>query len=256
MALARCSLLRSWLVMTGVAVASLMNSPASEAGYVNGFTGSVTLTNGVGGNTTNGIINFAVWQGSGNWLTDLGVGGAGAITNFNGTVNPADMYVYLYEIVNTDAANALMQLKVTFANPGVTITSMGTFNNRIFLNGMGQQVGPVGNQAIGNNGLLGTGTTSSGPGPAAAINSTGGTQNSGNNQASFAFNIPPAGYSSIVYVTTNVAPVFQPGQIRDNNGGISVGNVPGVVPEPASFVLLLGGVGIAAIGLRRVRGES
>lgn len=254
MAQAKRSRMRPILVMMGALIATAMHGPAAEAGYVNGFTGSVTLTSGVGGNTANGIINFAVWNStSGNWLTDLGVSGAGQTTNFNGTVNPADTYVYLYEVVNTDLNNNLQQLKVTFNNPGVTITSMGIFNNRVFLSGNGMPVGPAGNQAIGNNGLLGTGTTSSGQTSPPLINPIGATQNSGNNQASFAFTLTPGQYTSIMYVTTNIAPSFAPGQIRDNNGGISIGSVPGVVPEPSSIALLLGGIGISSLALRRRR---
>jgi hypothetical protein len=243
----------SALVVAAVAMASHVGLSTARAGYIPGFVGSTTLGGGAG--TANGIVNYAVFQNTTNdWLTALGVNTTTAIALAGTTINTTDQYVYMYEIVNTDAANNLAQLKVTFLNPDQTISSIGYFDHRVFLDGTNSQVGPPGHPSIVN-GLTGTGTTSSGPAGPASINPGGANKNSGNNQASFDWTnqIPPAGFSSIVFVTTNVAPNFVPTSIRDNAGNQSVGLAPGVVPEPASSVMLLTGGGALVILVLQAR---
>jgi hypothetical protein len=228
-----------------ILLAAIAPTPA-EAGFLAGFTGSTAMAGGA-----SGIVNYAVFQNTGaDWLAFFGLDQSTAAKKavaLSGTINTADAYIYLYQIVNTSNANNLVQLKVP--NGGAPFSSMGYFDLRIFLDAGGKQVGPPANQNL--TGLLGTGTTSSAPGGPASINAGGANPNSGGGLASFAWTNPilPAGYSSIVFATSKFAPILAQGSIRDNNGGISTGLIA-AAPEPSSLAMIVIGI-VTACAYRR-----
>lgn len=262
-------------------LSALLLSPCSaRAGFLTAFTGNTQMSDY---SNSDGIVNFAVYQNTtANWATALGL--SPSTLSGGGAIDTAAQYVYFFQIVNTDPnANGidppLEVLKV--ASGQIPYGSAGFLSNTVFNDTSGSAVGPSGNRYLGSEGPPSSpedkGDNSSETG--SFLNSTtpfvsaasaynpqqadvGGA--GAGNFADFVWGpvagsgeIPLGSFSSVVFLTSNMAPSFGEGDLRDGSP-LSDGPIPVQGPEPASWVLsILGILGLAGRhGWRRVRPDG
>ena len=255
----------------------------AQAGWIAQLTGNTQMSESA---NSDGIVNFAVYRpDTSNWVSELGLGSV-AISLLMGT--PIDLdaeYVFFYQVVNTDPNpdpgepdHPLHVLKLPNYAP-TAITSMGFLSDTVFTDGA--PVGPAGNRFLGSeapgddkgddvldgvpseSGVTGVGFASD----PSAYDPIAATVDSGNQMARFAWDqlyipgfgvygdgaIPTGGYSSVVFMTTDLPymPDYGEGNLR-NGDNPSDGDLPRPNPEPAS-VLLFAAAAPAAYWLRRRR---
>jgi hypothetical protein len=105
-----------------------------QAGFLADFTGNTELV--VGGTNSDGVVNFAVYENTGNWEIDLGI--TGNVMEFNdlsglsiGSDDTDAPYVYFYQIMNTnpftpdDALRLLQIAKGQFDEGGYVTLGVG-----------------------------------------------------------------------------------------------------------------------------------
>jgi len=160
-----------------------------------------------------GFVNFAVYQndgGTGNWITDLGVGGV--VTNIPGVgfpaANPApngfERNVFFYQISRTDSGDpdAIVTLTAPFGHdPWKT---MGFLSGTVFTDAGGSVVG---SDTGGNNSLDAAGVTGfAASGAAVDPVTTLGTLDNGGGAGDFWFTTPVIGggdHSSVTFFTSD-----------------------------------------------------
>jgi len=247
-------------------------SPRARAGFESSFTGNTQMSDVT---SPQGVVSFSVFSntGGGNFVTAinsaLNLTGGNALTasslSGGNAIDFNAKYVYLYQSVVF--GGDISQLKV--ANPEA-FTSAGYFSGKVFQD-TNQNGKPVGDK-VNNSNYKGLGTDpttddvagnatpslsgvtlqkivslSSSQNPSSSNLSTGGSG------GFVAFNFEPALEdtrnkhlsSSVVFLTSNFAPQYLEGQLRDS--GLSNGDIPtAVTPEPGSFVLC--GLGVGLLG--------
>jgi len=238
--------------------------------------------------SADGVINFAVYQNTGsNWLTTLGVT-ATQLTNSNkdltGNIDATAKYVYMYQIVNTKLVdpgkNDLVALNV--AVDKASVTGYGSLKGDVFKDAAGN-VGGTGNTRLDKGkdsdtspnpeGFPIDGKPSFAFGAGDPTTSVAIAQNdsSATNALSASYSDLPNGppdyspflrfnfgelgqdqYSSIVFITSNVAPIFYAGILQQGTeytaGDVSTMNR---APEPGTMALLALGLPLAGYGYRR-----
>src|SRR5207248_406366 len=124
------------------------------AGFLSGFTGYSQMSDFA---TSDGIVNFAVYQNNGttqNWATDLSGGGNPTIVTpllpGGGIPDTTAAYVYFYQVVNNNPVPPDSNLSAFYVSLGVSTpyTSAGYLSATVFSDASGA-VGPAGNQFLG-----------------------------------------------------------------------------------------------------------
>ncbi len=260
-----------WLALAGIS--SLLVAAPLNAGFLTSNTGNSQLSDSA---SSDGIVNFAVYQntgGSGDWVTDLGLAG---IALFLDGLDTSAQYVLFYQLVNTNpvgtADPSLTTLRVSTG--GSAYTALGYLNNRVFTDSDGEKVGAIGNRFLGTEGPkpddVVDGTPSESGVALAALpfafqgsarNPLTGERDAGLGPDSFASWLWPAGslagpvtpngFSTVVFVTTNNA-ILSGGKSEIQDGAVpSDGDAPmqsavqAELPEPASLIVWGLGVGLA-----------
>ncbi len=271
------------ILSVAAAVALAATFAPARAGWLTHLTGNTQMSESA---NSDGIVNFAVYKpDTNNWVAELGLGGVATSLLLGTPIDLDAAYVFFYQVVNTDPNpdisepdHALHVLKLPNYAPGA-ITSMGFLSDTVFTDGA--PVGPAGNRFLGTeapgddkgddpldgapseSGVSGVGFASD----PAAYDPITATANSGNNMAMFTWDqlfipgfgvygdgaIPTGGYSSIVFMTTDIPymPDYGEGNLR-NGDNPSDGDLPRPNPEPASL-MLLAMAAPAAYWLRRRR---
>lgn len=245
---------RMWALVALVAMLAAVPMSA-RAGFITGFGGNTQPEIAAGGTTTQGFINFAVFNTTGGTAGDhYGTGFAGidatlAAAGFSVTSN----FLYLFQDANvgTDIASSSVNVKSTDTTghgflTGVTYAQVNSAHE--FLGGSAAAPGNI-SLAVTDATVAETTATAN----ALAIAPTLLTLNSQSLVATFSPAISGSGFSTLWGYTSNLAPSFVLGSIQD--GGIAAnGTVPGAVPEPASiFLSLTGIVGCGIYAARRRR---
>jgi hypothetical protein len=248
-----------------VVVVALIGLTAN-AGFVGSHTGnSQTVYDDslVAQPSSDGLINFAVYHNlSGDWRTNLGIGSSSIPFNFAGTgpTTGTEEFVYFYQVVNTnpdttgepatpDSGLSLLQ---------VGVSSIGVFSSAgyITVGGInadfaGLSVGPATTDTMPGNGAPGF---SFAPAPGFAPDATASsplilsTATGGGTFYQFTFApILTGGFSSIVYLTADSAPIYLKSKVHD--GHFTGGDAPSpgppgtaITPEPTSLIMLFGTV--------------
>ena len=259
-------------MLTTVAISALMLHPSTaSAAFLPAFSGYTQMSDfGI----SDGLINFSVYQNNGttgNWITDLALTGSPPVpVTLAGATTGLEKFVYFYEVVNNNpiAPEANLTQYYVYSGPSPYL-SAGYLVANVFRDD-GGAVGPAGNEFLvtgadpppppdastgapshsGADSVPGSppdtppffvangGTTA----PTAA--STGGAPD---NFAKFFFlastplGIPPngigtAGFSPVLFLTSDVGPTYDEGNLRDG-GAISNGGVPVQAPEPNTLWL-------------------
>jgi len=260
--------IRRWLLF-GVAacgLAGLASPGTARAGFLSGFTGNTQMSDG----TAVGVISFSVFETSApgaNWINELNsalsLSGAAALkasTPNAGGVDATARYVYMYQVVNTGATDALENLKVanpaSFTSAGNLLNSAANPSSVVFEDTNGQVKTTNGNIGLGKNpsaddivnGVPSTSgaTVSTISALNTAVRADSTDLDFGGNSGFVQFNfqrpvIGVAKVSTIVFLTSDHGPYYARGLVRD--GSNSDGDIPtAVAPEPGSLT-------IAAIGL-------
>ncbi len=265
-----------------LAVLSALSHPAS-AGWLTSLTGNTQMSDNP---SSDGIVNFAVYKpDTNNWVTELGLSGVATSLLLSNYIDVDAAYVFFYQVVNTDP-NAvpgdpdhdLHVLKLPNYSSSA-LTSIGYLADTVFTDGA--PVGPAGNRFLGSeapgddkgddvvdgipseSGVSGVGFASD----SSAYNPISGVMDSGDSMARFTWDqviipgfgvfgdgaIPTGGYSSVVFMTTDLdyLPSYYKGNLR-NGDPPSDGDLPRPNPEPGSLILMALGVP-AAIAARRLR---
>jgi len=282
-------------------VAAVMVAPAAaRADYLTGFTGFSVVPNATSSTIPDGVVNLAVYdnqsgvQGK-NFLNDIGTSKT-TVQGLDGTgtstIDTSARYVYLFEVVNT--SNSSTNQPITGLNIQVDpnyVTGFGVLKNQVFAES-GTLLGPGGTNtrldgATADVGTPANGTTTplGGSGnvnlvsAAAAVNDLSNVQAGIISTSLFQQPTPPllgfklnvgtpsatdltTGYSTILFFTSNVAPVFRLGATAstDSTGGtvFAIGQVPSPnpTPEPGTMALLAFGLPLAGVGYRRLRARA
>ena len=274
------------VLFTTVLAATVGMARVGSAGFLiaptDPFTGNSQFL--VGDHQSDGLVNFGVYKATDtNWTDDfIAMGIPAAAVNYltnSGSANNA-LYVYMYQVVNTNPVPGIpedplehLQIPLTV---GSVISGSGYITNTVFDDTTPLSTGPTGPGGLLSNrlGLL-VGTAPSlgdanldgvpsevvltAPGlvaQGAAIEPTGVTIDPFEIQfdwtPKFVGSIPPSSWSSIVFFTSNNAPVYASSRVRDF--GSTANELPtpagplGVspTPEPSNFVMF-GGVLVCGI---------
>jgi hypothetical protein len=278
---------RNRLLMTGlISAIVLLQGQVSKAGFfIPGFTGNSQTELGTppGGTplfaapTADGLINFAVYDNTAggaptNWIADLGVPITPLTIGLG--VSGFESYVYFYQLVNANPAGTVAAdstLHSLQISAGV-FSGGGFLPGTVFdsatpgLAGATGPTGPAANPSIGpptTDLLPGNNSPGFGGGAltAAEFAAIGGTIAptsltfiSGEGLYSFGFDtrIPSGGYSSVVFLVSDIPPTYLLG--RSHDGFYTDGDVPSNTPEPGTFVMTAGALAIAlgaAVSRRR-----
>jgi hypothetical protein len=247
-----------------LAIVAFAPAPA-RAGFMPDFTGYTQMSDSA---TATDVVNFAVYNNtSGDWATALGVTPtAGADTSAS--------YVYMYEVVNNGGATSRIG-SFNVNSYDQPYTSSGYLSGTVFSDGAA--VGPAGNQYLGANpgsmpaddpvndnpsvsGVAAPTFASSGGAINPLGSNTGGSINS--DFASFGFfnlsfnqTLTSGLFSSVLFLTSNVAPTYSEGQVLNTStSSFSTGGIPTQAPEPATLAIWgLGTLGVAFAVRRRKR---
>jgi hypothetical protein len=230
---------------------------SARADFVAGFGGNTQPEIADGGGTTQGFINFAVFNTVNGTAGDhFGTGIAGidaalAAAGFNTTSN----FLYLFQDVNigNDIASSSVNVRST------NVTGFGVLAGEGYVQVTGAAHPFLGSVAAGAGNISGAVTDATKAN--AGVNAQSGlisptllTLNAQSLVATFSPAIAGTGTRSPLWgYTSNLAPTFGLGSIQD--GGIAAnGTVPTAVPEPSALGLSLAGM-LAAAGyaLRRRR---
>jgi len=250
----------------------------TQAALVSGFEGASVFgdTDSTAGSTTcplcDSTVSFAVWKNeSGNWLNDSFFSGAGtatALAPFSSSVDTTANYVYLYQVNNTDPLappeQELENFNISFGPVGTAVpfTSGGYFDGTVF-SGLSSALVPL---DVPNNhtpslltsvGNLVAGVGVNPDGLSQHVITSNAVQNSALPAEGMLYSwnvgneIQPGAASSVVFLTSNKAPVYQWAETESPGGSGTAGDVPSV-PVPATLPLLALGL----IGIRRFRGKK
>jgi len=269
-----------------VALALAVVPTAANADWLSAYSGNTVFNTPTSAPNGDGLVNFAVYHNDDNFAS-FGVNGAtiaSLLTDGTNYGNPADSdnagYVYFYQIVNTDpnaGESFLDTLDVPILGPN-SVRTAGSINGYVFTEGAANtNVGPTANQYLGSE--LGNGP----PGPGSPMNPgttpTGVAEETGNlplfqfdsndptwssgglpdgtGYLSFSFFQTSTGrFTSLVFITSDLAPVVREARLRD--GVSNFGPVPVPSPEPATMglialgVSMFGGLGV----VRRLRRKA
>jgi len=271
-----------------VVVSTTLSLPA-RAGFVAGYTGNsqtlyTALNPSIPNPTSDGLINFAVWDNSagGNWIADFATsfGVSAASMNIALGATGREAYVYLYQMVNTNPDPSaesnlhLLQIETGTSFNGAGYLFSGT--NSVGFSEAAGTTGPTTDPAIGTattdtlpgNQVPGSSTGVLNPTPFASVANgktpTGVTYLVGDHEYQFEFadlsglgipgltdhSLAPDGYSTIVFLTSDVPPTYLKGTVH--NGVFSQGDVPSNTPEPVSIVSVFGALvtGMVAWGIK------
>jgi len=238
----------------------VLGSPLVKADYLSGFTGN-TQFNGTkavkffpAGDT--GVVSFAVFDRTTGGALDLS--GANILSGTTALANSA-RYVYLYEVVNNlSKSPAIDALNVQ--NPDA-YTTLGYLSGKVFKDVATRDGGAL---VQGTNTALGPNPTPN-PGGASVVTigqqvggiaaGNGAIDSEGESSigstlpdfATFTFASPITfgKNSSVVFLTSNYAPVMMEALIHD--GTFTVADIPtAVTPEPTSVAML--GAGLLGAG--------
>jgi hypothetical protein len=257
--------IKKGLIATAVPVAMLLATSA-EAAFLPAFEGFSVF--GAGANQCplcDSTVSFAVWQNTdGNWIDDLPTP-----TDLGPATTGTEQYVYMYQVINTDPLNVQNQIlenfNVSFGPQGgptvpTPFLAGGFFDNTVF-NNPSSAIAPLDTPDDGVPSALSTVTPFTVNTSAFDPNSLsanimanpavgGGAAYPG---ALFQWNagneIPAAGTSSVLFMTSNLAPTYRWAETESPGGFGAAGDVPSMVPVPAAVWLfgsgLLGLIGIA-----------
>jgi len=270
-----------WLGLVAVALMALALPGTVQAQFVPGFAGNSTmidLTPPPGpppAPAVNGVVSFGVWSGGLTTLsTALGVAPVSIIGG--GAPDLTAPYVYLYQIVNTAVGAPVLreldvpQLAGSFTSGGYLVSAAGG-SPTVFLEGvtpvnianpgLGADVpvddpAPDGSPSAVYGGPVGIAGSATAKTPLLMDLTSNPTSVSitWGNVPGFSAVIAPGEWSTIVYLTSHIAPVgYQRGDLHDTG---SVGNgdlpTPAIVPEPTSIAMLgFGLFGAVAYRYRR-----
>jgi len=258
---------------------ALPATPA-QAGFLPSFSGASDFgtDDGQGGSSCalcDSTVNFSVYEREdANWLDDAAFDGFDR-TTLSGTTVGTENYVYLYQVINTDPLNVsnpgLENFNVTHTDaagnpiPGfLAYGSGGFFANAVFQNaasnvGLDAPNDGVPTSVFATNPLVADANaiepnslslTASQLIASAAVKN-GAAAYTG---ALFGFVDPlitADGTSSVMFLTSDLAPSYVWAESESPGGFGAAGDVAGVVPEPSAAMLLLAGVG--GLWMRRRR---
>jgi hypothetical protein len=236
-------------------VATLAFVPMSaRADLIAGFGGNTQPSITAGGSTTQGFINFAVFNTVGGTAGDhYGTGLAGidatlAAAGFSTTSG----FLYLFQDANVgvDIASSSVNVRATDTTGHGFLTGLSYTQVTSAHEFLGNTAAAPGNISLAaTNATVAEATAAAN---ALAVAPTLLTLNPTSLVATFSPAITGSGFSTLWGYTSNVAPGFVLGSIQD--GGIAAnGTVPGAVPEPASVFLSLTGIAVCGFYAARRR---
>ena len=260
-------------ILAVLGTAAFVLSPASaRAGFLPGFSGNTQMADHP---TSTGIANFSVYENTsgGSWVTALTLSGTATPLVPLAGINTNAKYVYFFQIVNNGTASLSTFKVLSGSSP---YSSAGYLATTVFTDSAGA-VGPSANRFLGTEGTkpddvldgspsergvtpVGFATAGAeglaGKAPIAA--NLGGASAGGFAAFLWGFDptaIPVGGWSVVVFLTSDVAPMYGKGTLLDG-GDLSDGDIPVQSPEPGTLVLsVLGVLGLAgSYGWRRWRG--
>ena len=260
----------------------LLLSGNSQAGFIEEFTGYTVM--GLPCTLCDSTVTFSVYENTGNWITDLGLGVD--VQDLNGTSTGMERYVYMYQVTNTNPVmpdSPLNNFQVLFGEFGDISTSIGYLDNWSFTNRSDATADNEFNRpepACPNDGrdcnIIGPDRASNVvsvlPGLVKdidVINPVAATQNTPISidqplpgtvpdpvggigafwQWSVGGEILTDQYSSVLFLTDPDSPTWGMGSSRSIAGSGASGTLPVSVPEPVTLALF--GLGIAGLGLKR-----
>ncbi len=265
-----------------LAVAALLAATSSnaQAGFV--LSGYSKMTDGsnlfagiqstMPSGAANAIVNFAVYENTGDWTTDLDLGTALSLLPAT-AVDTAAKFVYFYQIINNGVSN-ISQLQIGAVRGEVT--SVGYVVGKVFNDTApnGGKVGPASNLFLGSAttvgaaadpvadgvptfaaaGYLGDGATPFAASPAGTDDPTGASKNgpnlfpngSGSESVRFFWTVLGEAMlhvtdtSPLLFITSDAPYAFFTSAVHD--GATTYNELPAPVPLPGTFALLLCGV--------------
>lgn len=276
------------LAVAGLVIAG-MSLPA-RADFLSDYTGHAVF--GLGDPRGDGHVSFAVYEnlGGGNWISALGLDTAGTVQQLKTGYPVIDNapYVYFYQIVNTDPlpdSGSDRPLTGMIVRGAGSATSMGYLNGVVF-NDVGIQDGNVvdGGGVGGTNVNLGVNTSNPDKLDDGAPSAGGfefgrspvflpfladsAAQRPDSCQFSFAdlrfhfrnltahgfgdFSIDPGGYSSVLFFTSDIAPIYRFSILEDSAD--TQADLPSPAPEPLPIAtLVVVGLPLTLLWTRRLR---
>ncbi len=230
----------------------------------------------------------------GDWTDDpfFNVVGDVGFVNQYGTFDNNAKYVYMYQLVNVNTSGSINEQdiqKFSVASASINITSGGYFDNTVFHDGSDTISGVNWSLSNPNPGSFPgddyiDSVTGLGDGmPSAAVSTLNvSLAADASSQDSYSlysnlggcpsptapcnvmiYNFPSNThqiehltdeYTSVLYMTSNIAPTYGFGETEAGQGSGADGEIPTVVPEPVSSVLFL--IGGVTLGFRRFRKKA
>ncbi len=232
-------------VLLAIGFVALSLSQAQAGLFLTGFTGNTPFN---GAAIADGTVSFSVYQNDpgDNWATDLGVDPQGT------SIDETAPYVYFYQVVNDNPLTPDDPL-AAFLTPknGSEYSSMGYLDEMVFDDG-GTGVNGTTNTGLDDGRDLNAQSSAFIPDDNAMNPSSISAAPTDFVRFNFVPEIPTGAYSTILFVTSNLGPIYATGQLRD--GATATGSIASHgAPEPGSL-LVWGGllvVGATVTACRR-----
>jgi hypothetical protein len=221
-----------------------------------------------------GVVNFAVYENDDDDLSEFAGFSPTSLILLSLVDETAD-YVYMYQIVNTNpdigggGEGALVHLTIPLPYGVSSVTSVGYFDGYVFDDATpgGDPTGPTG---FGGNTRLGgpevTSPAEDVPGDASPsfsgavldspplVGSLGATDpilalldsTASPDALDFYVLLTPSSYTSVMFLTSNLPPVYKPPSTLHNSPYQTLADIPVPGPEPSTTVM---GIGVLVCGL-------